>query len=245
MRLLSWNVARRLEKLPAQAGAVLSAQPDVVALQEVSDSSEPRWMDALWAGGLEHVAAAPRMPGRHGVLVAAREPLAVVPGAVVAPWPESVLTVDVGGVRLHAAHVPNARNGWTKVRTLQALRAAVEGDDRPRAVCGDLNTPRRENPLVTFARDSRARLRPERGEEWDEAEAALLDGRAGLIDAYRTLHPDGADRSWVYPYGTGGYRIDHVLVSPDVSVRACRYHHDWREAGLSDHSAMEAELEIP
>jgi hypothetical protein len=28
-------------------------------------------------------------------------------------------------------------------------------------------------------------------------------------------------------------------------VRACRYHHDWREAGLSDDSALEADLEPP
>jgi hypothetical protein len=102
--------------------------------------------------------------------------------------------------------VPNAANGWVKVRTLQALRAAVEAERGPRVVCGDLNTPRRENPLVTFAHDRYGRMRPERGEEWDEAEAALLDGRAGVVDAYRALHRDAEEISWAASATTRGSR---------------------------------------
>ena len=43
------------------------------------------------------------------------------------------------------------------------------------------------------------------------------------------------------PHG-GGWRLDHVLVSRDVEVERCDYHHAWRTNGLSDHSAMECEL---
>jgi exonuclease III len=241
VRLLSWNVARRLEKLAAQAQAVTAAGPDVVALQEISPSSAPRWMEALAAAGLEHTALSGERGKRHRVLVASRTPLEAA-DAVQAPWPEAVVSVDVGGIRLHAAHVPNAANGWVKVRTLQALRAAVEAERGPRVVCGDLNTPRRENPLVAFARDRYGRLRPERGEEWDEAEAALLDGRAGLVDAFRALHPDAEEISGGWQRWPGGYRLDHVLVSPGIEVLDCRFHHDWRLGGLRDHSAIEAEL---
>jgi hypothetical protein len=48
----------------------------------------------------------------------------------------------------------------------------------PRVLCGDLNTPRRELPdgdVITFARDSRSRLRPERGSEGGRSRA----GRGG------------------------------------------------------------------
>jgi len=41
----------------------------------------------------------------------------------------------------------------------------------------------------------------------------------------------------------GGYRLDHVLVSPELRPVACEYAHAWRQAGLSDHSGLLAELE--
>jgi exonuclease III len=255
VRLITWNLARRLQALPGQAAALARREPDVVALQEVTASSLPVWRDALRMMGLTHVSCTldtadpgrePRTRRRTGVLVAAREPVDTLDDRPLdPPWPETVLSADVGGIRLHAAHVPNAANGWTKVRTLQALEALARADaGRPLVVCGDLNTPRRETPsgIVTFARDTKARLRPDRGTEWDEAELALLDGRTGLRDAFRLLHPDAPDVSWAWSHG-GGWRLDHVLVSPAVEPRAVAYHHDWREDGLSDHSALEADVE--
>ena len=96
---------------------------------------------------------------------------------------------------------------------------------------------------MTFARDTRARLRPDRGAEWDEAELALLDGRTGLVDAFRALHPDARDVSWAFSHG-GGWRLDHVLASPALEPVACGYHHAWRAGGLSDHAAVEADLRL-
>ena len=51
----------------------------------------------------------------------------------------------------------------------------------PRVLCGDLNTPRREHPdgrVISFARDTRERLREERGERWDDAELGVVPGPA-------------------------------------------------------------------
>jgi len=64
---------------------------------------------------------------------------------------------------------------------------------------------------------------------------------AGLVDAFRALHPDAREVSWAFSHG-GGWRLDHVLASPSVRIEASGYHHDWRRAGLSDHAAMEADL---
>ena len=246
MRLVSWNVARKLAKLEAQAAAVIAREPDVVALQEVTDSSLPLWTAALRVGGLEHIVAAPRARGKHGVLVASRssgEPVAVFD----APWPQSAVSVDVEGVRVHCVHVPNARNGFTKVETFEAIVAGLEAEgDRPRLLCGDLNTPRRDLPdLVTFAYDRYQRLRPERGERWDAAERALFEGRGGLVDAFRRLHPDVKELSWEWPQWGGGYRLDHLFVSPALEVESVEYRHEWRRAGLSDHSGLEALLTAP
>jgi endonuclease/exonuclease/phosphatase family metal-dependent hydrolase len=43
-------------------------------------------------------------------------------------------------------------------------------------------------------------------------------------------------------HGKGGYRLDHVIVRGLRPV-ACEYEHDRRDAGLSDHAAMWADLE--
>ena len=51
--------------------------------------------------------------------------------------------------------------------------------------------------------------------------------------------------SWEWPRTGGGYRLDHLVVSAEIDVSGCDYRHDWRkELGLSDHSALVAELEI-
>ena len=83
-------------------------------------------------------------------------------------------------------------------------------------LCGDFNTPRRESPdgsVISFARDSRGRLRPERGEPWDAAELGIVPGlrELGFADAFRAVH-GYAERSpsWVWRHG-GGWRLDHVF----------------------------------
>ena len=96
--------------------------------------------------------------------------------------------------------------------------------------------------MLTFAHDSRGRLRPERGERWDRAERALVKD-LGWVDAFRALHGYG-DRSasWTFAKDRGGWRLDHILVTGLRPVAAA-YAHDWRRAGLSDHSALIADLE--
>jgi exonuclease III len=246
VRLISWNVARKLQVLPDQAARVISREPDLVALQEVSASSAPLWAQALASAGLEHTALSPARLKRHRTMLAAREPIAPV-DVVAAPWPEAVLSADVGGLRVHVCHVPNAANGWKKIETFEAIVAGLEAEgERTRVLCGDLNTPRREFPVLrSFAYDSYQRLREERGERWDAGELALFRGAGGLVDAFRALHPEGKEPSWEWPKFGGGWRLDHLFVSPDIEPERVEYHHDWRRGGLSDHSALEADLRLP
>jgi exonuclease III len=246
VRLISWNVQRRLERLAAQAAAIAGREPDVVALQEISARSWPLWQAALATIGLPHVVRSdPFRPRRTVVLIAARalEPVA----ALAAPWPESTAAARVDGVVVHVAHVPNAANGWIKPDTLAALRAGLAETTGARILCGDLNTPRREKPdgtVISFARDTRERLREERGEPWDRAELGVVPGlrELGFADAWRSLHGyDRKDPSWVFSHG-GGWRLDHAFLSAELEAVAATYHHDWRDGGLSDHSALEVEL---
>jgi exonuclease III len=142
VRLISWNVQRRIERLAAQAAALASREPDVVALQEISARSWPLWQAALATIGLPHaVRSDPFRPRRTVVLIAARalEPVE----ALAVPWPESTAAARVDGVAVHCAHVPNAANGWVKPGTLAAIREGLAATGGPRILCGDLNTPRR------------------------------------------------------------------------------------------------------
>jgi exonuclease III len=267
IRVITWNVARRVSLLAEQAAALASREPDVVALQEVTARTLALWPRACATIGLPHVrtslgtadpAREPATRRRTGVLIAAREPLGGRPDLLPVPWPETAISACIeiapAVIEVCCVHVPNAANGPVKVRTLEAIRAGLEDAPQlPRVVCGDLNTPRRELPdgrVVSFARDSAERLRPERGPEWDAAELGVVPGLRdlGYQDAFRSLHGYGSrEPSWTWRQiagHSGGWRIDHLFASAELRATASTYHHDWRDEGLSDHAPLEADLEL-
>jgi exonuclease III len=261
VRLVTWNVAGRVRDQPRQAAALAAVAPDVVALQEVTRRTLPMWLDALAAAGLSSVEStvdgAPAAPGRRRlcVLTAARAPLVRLPDVPEVPWPERVLATRLGAeapVEIVNVHSPiSPAPDLAKVRTHEALAAHLRAAPAGAVVvCGDLNTPRREmgaGDVLTFAHESSGRLRPERGERWAAAERALVTGLSdhGFVDAFRSLHGYGErEASWTYPRGGGGYRLDHVLVRGLVP-REALYAHAWREAGLSDHSALVVDMGAP
>ena len=253
MRVLTWNVAGRVTRHPEQAEAVAAIGPDVVALQEVTPRTWPLWREALepthphalWS--LDPPGAPRGGPRPLGVVIAAAFGLERMPMGDVA-WPERAIHARGAGVELLSVHSPiSPSRDLAKVRFHEGLLAHLRDLDpgRPAIVAGDLNTPRRELPdgsLLTFAHESDGSLRPERGERWDAAEQALLRA-LGWTDAFRVLHPDVKERSWTWPNG-GGYRLDHVLVTPGVDVRSATYLHELRTSGLSDHSGLLVEAFI-
>jgi exonuclease III len=255
VRLVTWNVAGRVSRQPEQAQAIAGIGADVVALQEVSARTLPLWRAALadcgFAGCETALDGLPAISRRRllGVLTAAREPLVRLPAPPQAPWPERVLCCLAGDVEVVNLHSPiSPAPDLAKVLTHEAIAAYLAASDgRPRILCGDLNTPRREladGDVLTFAHDSAGRLRPERGERWDRAERALVYGlRAhGWVDAFRALHGYGERHaSWTFAHDRGGWRLDHVLVAGLRPV-AGAYAHDWRRTGLSDHSALVVDL---
>ncbi len=253
--LLSWNVAGRVRRQPEQAELIARLAPDVICLQEVRPTSATAWTTALTHSGWPHIAIAQTRnatPGdadrRLAVLTAARTPL--IERDVDVPWPERVLATDVDGLHLINLHSPiSPKPDLVKVRTHEALHAYLAKRRGPTALCGDLNTPRREHPdgrVWTFARTSHGKLRPERGVRWDQAELALIKGLEpyGFRDAFRALHGyERKELSWQWQRWGGGYRLDHLIVSADIDVDRVEYLHAWRqEAGLSDHSPLLADM---
>ncbi len=265
VRLITWNVARRADRIVGQATAVAEREPDIVALQEVTRRTEALWKRAFELMGLDHSrisAVAGVAPGgkagpRTLVMIGSRFALEDVDEPLAVPRAESALSVlaqtSSGPLEVNCVHVPNAANGWVKVETLRAVRRGLETPSpAPRVLCGDLNIPRREladGTTISFARDSRGRLRSDRGPEWDAAELGVVPGLRdlGYRDAYRTLHGyESRSPSWTWKTiagHDGGWRLDHIFLSPELLPVSCQYHHEWREEGLSDHSGLETELE--
>ena len=265
LRVITWNVARRSSRLAEQAAALAARDPDVVALQEVTDRTLPLWRAVLERIGLPHIRAsldtadphrAPASRRRTGVLLGSGAALGDPSATLPVPWAETAVAAmavtALGPVEIHCLHVPNAANGWVKPRTLRAVRAGLDAaPPAARVVCGDLNTPRRElesGEVVSFARDSRGRVREERGRDWDEAELGVVPGlrELGYRDAYRSLHGYGSrEPSWTWRRISGhdgGWRLDHLFTSAELEPAACAYHHAWRDEGLSDHSALEVDV---
>lgn len=257
--VLSWNTQGRVRSVPEQATAVAQRPADVVALQEIRVTALAAWQEQLAALGYVHQAAsltdtARRAPERRlGVLVASRTPVHALPPIDELPWPERHLAVrtELDGelVELHDLHAPISQKAeQVKVRTLETVFGVLAPpSELPRILVGDLNTPRyesREGEVQTFARTRSGQLRPDYGERHDDAELALIVAlRAhGYVDAFRELHGyERRDRSWLYPHGRMGYRIDHAIVR-GLRVVACEYEHGWRDAGLSDHAGMWVEV---
>jgi exodeoxyribonuclease III len=73
---------------------------------------------------------------------------------------------------------------------------------------------------------------------------ALADAH-GLADAFRGLHPEAAEYSWVGRTGDG-YRYDHAFCSRELTglVTSCQYVHQPRSDKLSDHSALTLHLDL-
>ena len=153
------------------------------------------------------------------------------------------MSVEVEGIEVLNVHSPISPSpGLAKVLTHEALYAYASERDRI-VIAGDLNTPRRthvDGTVLTFAHDTKGRLREERGERWAAAERALvytLRAEHRFQDAFL----DAPERTWTFKDDRGGWRLDHLLTK-GVIVHQRAYVHDWRRSGLSDHSAIAAEI---
>lgn len=208
--MVTWNLASRVRRLSEQATLLLALAADVICLQELAPSTLSAWSEHLQAAGY-HTLAAPDSRERSRplrVLTAAREPLHEIPVPGV-PWPERVLAACLqDGSEIVNVHSPTSpKPEFAKTRTHEAVFAhlANPAPQRLRVLCGDLNTPRKEHAdgtIWTFARDQYGRLRPDRGEAWDRAELALIQGlhAHGFHDAYRQLHGyQQRELSWEWP----------------------------------------------
>ena len=247
MRLLSWNVNGLRSVLKKDFMETLQAEkPDVLCLQEtrVREEQLPKgFLDELQSQGYGFHLNPAQRPGYSGTAtLCLRPPLEVHSGfapldAALAEWDdEGRVTVSrhalgKGSFLLFNIYFPNGTSGEERLRYkmnfYEAFQRLVEDlvlRGESVVVCGDLNTSHREIDL--------ARPKPNRKnsgflpEECDWIDR-FLEGKttAGMIDSFRHLHPDEAERySWWSNRGGAraknvGWRLDYFFVSRDLEQR--------------------------
>jgi exonuclease III len=265
MRILSWKICGQLARLSQrQIDAVREHEPDVLALQEVSEGNYTAWFESLTHEGYSVVSAreltklpypemSPPLRRRYFNLIASRRPLAPLQGlrfedggqaAVAFPEKYMAATIQLDGVpvEIHNADVPPSETlGLMKMHALQAIRRRVDQSaGRPLVLCGDFMTPRHETDdgLTTWA-GTHAKY----DAEWDAAERSILEHPV-LRDVYLDCHtPGGRFPVSKYTRGTG-HRYDHIFASPDFETVSCTYMREWLTKKLSEHAPVEAELAL-
>ena len=271
MRVFSWNVANRVKKQPLQLEALLARNPDVIGLQEVTKKTAQMWNEGLSQAGYSHILTTFETsptpedlvgPRRYGLLIASRWPLKVLDQqGLEMPWMERLLSVLVHSPGLdfefHTSHIPpGASHDWLKIETFEGIyNYLAKHSEIHRILCGDFNSPKQElkdGRTVMWGQDllGNGEITNNDEDRWQAGERSVIRGLAeyDLPDVYRELNGwEAEDYSFVvWRKGkiVSQRRFDHIFASRELNPVNCRYLHDVREIGLSDHSAIGVEFDI-
>ena len=241
MRFVSWNI---MAGGGSRCGTIVETlrhyDPDVITLQETVASRAADVCHLLRGAGYAFGLSAPRAAGDRGLCLLSRAPLRRVtrstpPQAGVHPrgWLEVDL-VDYG-VRLAAVYGPSEGPPiaayWDAAARWLRRRVA-----RPFLMLGDFNAG--------------ASMVDAEGYRFKAGRAFAELGRIGLVDCWRRQHGDRREHTWFSHSGRTrvgrGFRIDHAFASPGLAERltGCRYDHEVRERGSSDHSLLLVDLAL-
>ena len=235
MKIVTYNVNGIKARLPRLLEYLAEQQPDVVCLQELKSTDdtvpaadiEAAGYGAVWHG----------QKGFNGVAVLARGQTPVERQRGLRGEPEDeqsrYLECEVNGLVIASIYLPNGNpqpgpKFDYKLRWFDRLRArAAEllADEVPTVLAGDYNViPNDDDTYSTRAMADDALMQPASRQGYRRLVAQ------GWTDALRTRHPTGGVWTfWDYQAGAwardAGFRIDHLLLSPEVADRL-------REAGV-------------
>jgi exodeoxyribonuclease III len=107
------------------------------------------------------------------------------------------------------------------LQTFPGCRQALYEKGRPVVITGDVNTAYAEIDIARPKENTKVS-----GFMPEEREALGEFFKAGLIDTYRTLHPEDVKYSWWKQVTRArdrniGWRLDYFLVSPDLKDKLC------------------------
>ncbi len=252
MKIVSWNVNSLNVRLPHVLDYLKAHQPDVLALQETKLTDDKFPKDAIEALGY-HVAFSGQKT-YNGVAIISSHPLEDISLDMpsLRDPQKRMIAATINGIRIIDIYLPNGQDIGSekyayKIKWITALKAYVQGELKKHdklVLLGDYNIA----PADIDIHD------PER---WrgkimcsDEERKHFQDLLAlGLRDSLRELHPDEPMFSW-WDYRANafrrkwGLRIDHLLVTPKLHVRAGGIHSEERaKERPSDHAPAWIEIQ--
>ncbi len=229
MKLVTYNVNGIKARLPRLIEYLTEQQPDIVCLQEIkcSDDTFPSAdIEAAGYGAVWH-----GQKGFNGVAVLARGQTPVERQRGLEGEPEDehsrYLECDVGGLVVASIYLPNGNpqpgpKFDYKLRWMERLSArarALLDAEAPTVMMGDYNViPNDDDTFSVRAMASDALMQPESRAAYRRLLAQ------GWTDALRTRRPTGGVWTfWDYQAGAwqrdAGFRIDHLLLSPQAADR--------------------------
>ncbi|MBQ9180700.1 exodeoxyribonuclease III [Candidatus Saccharibacteria bacterium] len=255
MRLFSWNVngIRAVLKKGALQDFLAKYQPDVLCLQEIKARPEQIDHDFASYRAIWHPA---ERAGYSGTAVLVRKGLDLKPEPTEADLPElavregRIVALDFGKFTLVNVYTPNSKPDLSRLKLREAdwdpaylsLLKTLE-EKKPVITCGDFNAafaeidlarPKTNHHSAGFTDEERAGI------------ANLLN--AGLIDTFRTLHPDERRYTWWSHWGHArennvGWRIDYFFLSS--VLRPCLLSAEIYEGVTgSDHCPISIEMDL-
>lgn len=249
MKVASWNLNSVRSRLDHVLTWLKAHQPDVLLLQELKGTEFP--FEAFQALGYDGVAVTQK--AYNGVATLSRHPLKAITKALVGDDSDTharVLEVMVREIRIVNIYLPNGNPVGSdkfayKLAWMDRLREQLilwRKGSVPTLVGGDFNVipedidchkPSSWIHDALFQPEPRSRYR------------AFLE--LGYTDAFRSLHPTEGGQFTFWDYfrqafaHNRGIRIDHFLLSPELTARLVGCEIDKGPRGLekpSDHTPI-------
>ncbi|MEO6433528.1 MAG: exodeoxyribonuclease III [Sphingomicrobium sp.] len=230
MKLATYNVNGIRARLPRLLEWLEREQPDAVCLQELKCADESLPIGDIEAAGYHAVWHGQK--GFNGVAIMARDKAPALRRSGLPGDPDDshsrYIEAEVGGVIIASIYLPNGNPVGTekfdyKLRWMERLRghaADLMALERPVVLAGDFNVvPEDRDVFAPKAVAHDALMQPATRAAWRRLSAQ------GWTDALRAFHPADPKLYTFWDYTAGcwqrdaGFRIDHLMCSPEASDR--------------------------
>jgi exodeoxyribonuclease-3 len=260
MKIVTYNLNGIRARLPRLIEYLQEEKPDVLCLQEIKCADEALPLEDVRAAGYDGVWHGQK--GFNGVAILA--PLEAGPPQLrrtgLPGDPDDThsryIEAEVQGVVIGSLYLPNGNPVGTekfayKLAWMERLRAhsrELLDEEKPVVLAGDWNV------IPTDSHDDVFSVRAMAHDALMQPESRAAFRRilhSGWTDAIRARHPDGAVYTfWDYTAGCwqrdAGFRIDHLLLSPQAADRMLDAGVDKSHRGrekASDHAPTWVRLE--
>jgi exonuclease III len=232
VKLLVWNIRQgggpRRQRI---ADCINGHDPDIIALIEFVPSTAGPLLWCLRDAGFEHYICTERNGPDYALCVLSKTPFAALPSGNPLLDDSGLwlkITIPAQCFSIGVVHVPTKSKVGMKAYLSALVQVATQMVGEPFLLVGDFNTGvgPADGPLKNFG----------------DVDRFVALQAVGFVDLWRQTHGDLNEHTWCR--NGKAYRIDHALASPGLlpRFRGCRYSHEERVGGVSDHSLLIVEI---